>query len=140
MALPPSARSLLQSDRPAHLVTLDRDGSPQLTLAWVGLDGDTVVIGTLFDQRKLRNIRRDPRVSISVEAGTRNPMGLDEYLVISGRAEVTEGGAPALLADLARTYLGPDAVFPPMPNPPEGFIVGITPEKVGGVGPWRDEV
>lgn len=139
MQIPPSARRVLESDRPVHLITIDPDGSPHVTLAWAGLDGDTVVIGTLFDQRKLRNLRRDPRVSLSVEAGERSDIGLEQYLMVRGRAEVTEGGAPALLGDLARTYLGPDATFPPMPDPPDGYVIRITPERIGGVGPWRDE-
>ena len=52
-------------------------------------------------------------------------------------ARVTEGGAPAMLQGLAHTYLGPDVVFPPMPNPPPGFVTRITPERFGGVGPWN---
>jgi hypothetical protein len=47
-------------------------------------------------------------------------MGLDEYLVIHGRARITEGGAPELLQQLARTYLGPGVKFPEMENPPPG--------------------
>jgi hypothetical protein len=49
---------------------------------------------------------------------------------------VTEGGAPKLLQQLARVYLGPDVKFPPMDNPPPGYITHITVERVGGVGPW----
>jgi hypothetical protein len=49
---------------------------------------------------------------------------------------VTEGGAPELLQRLAAVYIGPDVTFPPMPNPPEGYILRITPDEVGGVGPW----
>ena len=52
-----------------------------------------------------------------------------------GRARITEGGAPELLQQLAQIYIGPDATFPPMPNPPAGYITHITPERVGGVGP-----
>ena len=53
----------------------------------------------------------------------------------SGHARVTEGGAAEILAELARTYLGPDVVFPPMPNPPPGFVVRITVDRVSGIGP-----
>jgi len=136
IAMPPSARTLLQSEAVAHVVTLNEDGSPQVTAAWVGLDGDEIVLATLPDQRKLRNIRRDPRVAISVESTDVNAWGLREYLVVYGTARVTEGGAAELLQDLAHTYLGPDVVFPNMPDPPPGFVTRITPERVGGVGPW----
>jgi PPOX class probable F420-dependent enzyme len=136
IALPASARALLQSEAVAHVVTLNEDGSPQVTAAWVGLDGDEIVLATLPDQRKLRNIRRDPRVAISVESADVNAWGLREYLVVYGTAGVTEGGAPELLQDLAHTYLGPDVVFPNMPDPPPGYVTRITPERIGGVGPW----
>lgn len=136
MALPPDARALLESDAVAHVVTLDRDGDPHVTLAWVGLEGDEIVFATLPDQRKLRNLRRDPRVAVSIETARVNEWGLREYLVVHGTARVTEGGGPELLQRLAHTYLGPDVVFPAMPNPPPGFVTRITPERVGGVGPW----
>ncbi len=134
--LPDSARALLESNRLAHLVTINADGSPQVAIVWVGLDGDEIVCAHLAEQQKLRNVRRDPRVVLSMEGHGRNPMGLDEYLVVHGTARVTEGGAPELLQRLAHTYLGPDVVFPPMPDPPAGFITRITPTRIGGVGPW----
>lgn len=135
--LPEPARALLQSDAVAHVVTLDPDGGPQVTSAWVGLDGDEIVLATLPDQRKLRNLRRDPRVAISVPSTVRNDFGLLEYLVVYGTARVTEGGGPEMLQRLAHTYLGPDVVFPPFPDPPPGFVTRITPERLGGVGPWN---
>jgi PPOX class probable F420-dependent enzyme len=134
--IPPEAREVLESDRLAHLVTLNPDGSPQVTCVWVGLEGDEIVSGHLGTRQKLRNIERDPRVALSIEAKTTNELGLQEYLVVHGRARIQEGGAPELLQRLARTYIGPDAVFPPMPDPPPGFVMRITVERLGGVGPW----
>ena len=134
--LPPSARSLLESDALAHLVTLNSDGGPQVTIVWVGLDGDDIVSGHLFEQQKVKNVKRDPRVTLSLEAPGTNAMGLREYLVVHGRARLEEGGAPELLQRLARTYLGPEVPFPPMPDPPPGFVMRTTPERIGGVGPW----
>ena len=134
--LPDSARAVLESDALAHLVTLNPDGSPQVTIVWVGLEGDEIVSGHLREQQKLRNVRRDPRVSLSLETGNTNELGLRECLVVHGRATVEEGGAPELLQTLARTYLGPDVRFPRMPDPPPGFRLRIVVERVGGVGPW----
>jgi PPOX class probable F420-dependent enzyme len=136
--LPESARAVLESDGLAHLVTLNRDGSPQVSIVWVGLDGDDVVSAHLFEQQKLRNVRRDPRVSLSVEAPGMNDIGMREYLVVHGRATIEEGGAPELLQQLAHTYLGPDVTFPPMPDPPAGFRLRIAVERVGGIGPWAN--
>jgi PPOX class probable F420-dependent enzyme len=134
--IPPEARGVLESDRLAHLVTLNPDGSPQVSCVWVGLEGDEIVSGHLGTWQKVRNVERDPRVALSVEAKRTNELGLQEYLVVHGRARIQEGGAPELLQNLARTYIGPDAVFPPMPDPPPGFVMRITAERIGGVGPW----
>jgi PPOX class probable F420-dependent enzyme len=134
-----SARALLESDAVAHIVTLNADGSPQVTAAWVGLDGDEIVIATLSDQRKLRNLRRDPRIALSIPSTNTNEWGLLEYLVVYGTAHVTEGDAPEMLQTLAHAYLGPDVVFPAMPDPPAGFVTRITPERLGGVGPWTTD-
>jgi PPOX class probable F420-dependent enzyme len=134
--IPPEAREVLESDRLAHLVTLNPDGSPQVSCVWVGLEVDEIVSGHLGTRQKLRNIERDPRVAISIDSKRTNELGLQEYLVVHGRARIDEGGAPELLQRLARTYIGPDAVFPPMPDPPRGFVTRITVERLGGVGPW----
>ena len=135
-SLPDSARAVLESPALAHLVTLNPDGSPQVSIVWVGLDGDEIVAGHLPEHRKVRNIRNDSRVALSLETGKRNAMGLTEYLVIYGTARITEGGAAELLQRLAHTYLGPGVRFPPMDNPPPGFITHITVDRVSGVGPW----
>ena len=135
-SLPDSARAVLESAVLAHLVTLNPDGSPQVTIVWAGLDGDEIVIGHLPEHRKIRNIRNDSRVALSVETGERNATGLNEYLVIYGTARVTEGGAPGFLQEQARTYLGPGIRFPPVDNPPPGYITHITVDRISGVGPW----
>jgi PPOX class probable F420-dependent enzyme len=135
--LPESARRVLDSDKLAHVATVDPDGWPQVTCAWVGLEGDEVVFATIPDQRKLRNLRRDSRVTLSIETGERNPYGLNEYLVVYGRARVDEGGAAEVLQRLAHTYLGPGVKFPPTADPPPGFVTRITVERVGGIGPWK---
>jgi PPOX class probable F420-dependent enzyme len=136
MELPPEARALLESDALAHLVTLNADGSAQVSIVWVGLDGDDLVTAHLRPQQKLRNVERDPRVALSLEGTATNAIGLREYLVVHGRARIEEGGAADWLQHLARTYIGPDAVFPPMPDPPPGRLLRITPERLGGIGPW----
>ena len=132
MSLPDSARAMIESGRLAHLVTLNRDGSPQVSCVWVGLDGDEIVSAHLVPtQKKLRNVRRDPRV-VALDRGNRDPApGLFQYLVVHGRARLTEGGAPELLQELAYRYLGPDVKFPPMPDPPPGIVMRITVERLG---------
>jgi PPOX class probable F420-dependent enzyme len=135
MQLSDEVRRALTAGRLAHLVTLQPDGTPQVTCVWVGLEDDEIVSGHLMASRKVQNIRRDPRVVLSMEAAGRSH-GLDHYLVVHGTARITEGGAPELLQRLARTYLGPDVRFPPRDAPPPGFVIRIAAERFGGVGPW----
>jgi PPOX class probable F420-dependent enzyme len=134
--LSPAVRALLESDAVATVVTLDPDGTPHVSSAWVGLEDGEIVIGTLDDQRKLRNLRRDARIALAIQSSVVNSWGLREYLVVNGTARVTEGGAAEMLQRLARTYIGPDAVFPAMPDPPPGYVTRVRIEKVSGIGPW----
>ena len=134
--IPESVRAVLESSALAHLVTLEPDGSPQVSIVWVGLDGDEIVAGHLAERRKVRNIREDPRVVLSFETNSHNERGLVEYLVIYGRARISEGGAPALLQQLAHIYLGPDVQFPPPSAVRPGYITHITVDRITGVGPW----
>jgi len=132
-----AARELIESGALAHLVTVNEDGSPQVSVVWVKAEGDELLAAHLDGrQRKLQNVRRDPRVALSFEAATANPVGMRHYLVVHGTARITEGGAPELLHELAQTYVGPGTDFPPMPNPPAGFLLRIAVERIGGNGPW----
>ena len=134
--IPDTVRAVLDAHPLGHLVTLDPDGSPQVTVVWVGIDGDELVVGSIGMRQKLRNVRRDPRVVVSFETDRANVIGLREYLVVTGRGRVTEGGAPELLQRLAYGYIGEHVTFPPMPDPPPGYVLRIAPERYGGVGPW----
>jgi len=140
VAIPDTARAVINSGRLGHLVTLNKDGSPQVTIVWVGTDGDEIVIAHLSEHQKVRNVRRDARVSLSIETDEVDPNGLTRYLVIYGKARITEGGAAELLQQLAYIYIGPGVKFPPMPNPPPGYVTHITPERFSGVGPWAARV
>jgi PPOX class probable F420-dependent enzyme len=135
-SLSKAARALLESAAVATVATINADGSVHLSSAWVGIEDGEIVFATLPDQRKLRNLRRDPRIALTVHSERVNEWGLEEYLVIEGTARITEGGAAAMLQRLAHTYLGPDVVFPAMPNPPPGYITHVKIERVRGIGPW----
>lgn len=134
--LPHSASALIESGRLAHCVTLNSDGSPQVSCVWVGLDGDEIVMGHIPQNAKVRNLRRDPRIVLSLQSDDRNEIGMQHYLVIHGTAAVTEGGAPELLQRLAEVYGGAGTVFPLPPDPPPGYVVRITIDRIGGFGPW----
>jgi PPOX class probable F420-dependent enzyme len=136
MDLHPEARKLIESDRLAHMVTLNADGSPQVTCVWVGLDGDELVTGHLPRNQKVKNVERDGRVAFSIEGEGLTEHGLRQYLVVRGSASIQEGGAAELLQRLAHVYLGPDVKFPPMDDPPPGYVIRTRPERVSGAGPW----
>ena len=136
MSLPDTAKGLIESGALGHLVTLNSDGSPQVTCVWIGVEGDELVSGHLANHRKLENVRRDPRVTLTFEGTEIQPPGLKEYLVVHGRARVEEGGAADLLQRLAHVCLGPDVKFPPMDDPPPGYVLRTTVERIGGVAPW----
>ncbi len=139
VGIPPSVREFLATGPLAHVVTLAPDGTPHVSLAWAGFDGDEVVFATFFetDQHKLRNLRRDPRVSLSFEAHEHTGEGLHPYIVIRGRATLTEGGALEVMDRLAEFYVGPGATFPLRDAPP-GVVAHVAVEKIYGQGPWRD--
>src|SRR6266851_3931705 len=132
-----SIHELIEKAPLAHLTTLNSKGGPQVTVVWVGIEDEEFVIGHLAMHQKVKNIRRDARVALSLLGDKTNAQGLREYLVIYGDARVTEGGAVDLLQGLARIYLGPNADFPPaaMRNIP-GYITRITPTRLAGIGPW----
>jgi PPOX class probable F420-dependent enzyme len=134
-----AARAAITGGNLAHMVTLNEDGSPQASVVWVGLDGDDVVSAHLGRYKKLRNVERDPRVTISMEVDGPFEAGglMKRHLVIEGIARVVEGGAPDLLRRLAEVYVGPGTGFPPPgTDPGAGFVLHVAPQRVRGVGPW----
>ena len=135
MKIPDSVRELLATGPFGHVVTLHPDGRPHMTMAWAGFDGDDLVFSTFYDQHKMADLRRDPRVSISFQAREFHGQGLHPYVVIEGRASVTEGGALAVMDSLAPAYIGQDQY--PMRDDPPGATFRVTVERVYGIGPWR---
>jgi PPOX class probable F420-dependent enzyme len=119
----------------AHLSTINADGSPQVSVIWIELDGDELVSGHMNRYAKLRNIERDPRVVLSFDAPRQPGVFMNPYAVVRARA-VAEPSDSAwdLLDRLSRVYVAPDMTFPAPKGP--GYIVRYSVERVGGVGPW----
>ena len=137
MKIPQSVRDVIEKGPLAHFTTLNSSGAPQVTLVWVGIENEEFVMGHLALHQKVKNIRRDPRVALSLLSDKTNAQGMREYVVIYGNARVTEGRAVPLLQRLAPIYLGPNADFPPaaMRNIP-GYVTRIAPARFAGIGPW----
>ena len=133
--LPAPLRELIEAGPMAHLTTINADGSPQVSVVWIGLDGDDVVSGHLGHYLKLRNMERDPRVALSFDAPRASGVFMNEYAVLRARATVEPSDrAWDLLDRLAKVYVTPDTTFPAPRGP--GWIVRYAVERISGVGPW----
>jgi PPOX class probable F420-dependent enzyme len=134
MQLPPAVRALFETHAQlAYLTTLNRDGSPQVTAVVVGLDGEDIVSAHLFRNQKVRNVERDGRVALTIQTPGHDAGGRQHYLVIYGQARAQEGGAADLLTRLS-------GAPPPIADPPPGYVLRITPERLSGLGrPYSSE-
>ena len=132
VALPESARVLLADRAYGHLVTTNPGGTPQTSMLWVDVEGDEVLINTSEGRAKMRNMRRDPRVLLSVQDRDEP----QNYLLIHGRVtEITAEGADEHIDLLAGRFLGLDSY--PFRQPGEQrLIVRIATDRLGGLGPW----
>jgi PPOX class probable F420-dependent enzyme len=130
VTLSDGARKLLEGRNFAHIATLMPDGSPQVTPVWVDYDGQYVLVNTAEGRAKPRNVRRDPRVALSV-VNQENPY---QMVSIRGRViEVTNQGADEHIDKLAKKYLGQDKY--PFRQPGEQrLIFKIEPEHVATYG------
>jgi PPOX class probable F420-dependent enzyme len=135
MTLPAELRALIETGPLAHLSTINSDGSPQVSVIWIGIDGDQLVSGHMSRYLKLRNIERDPRVVLSFDAPREPGVFLNPYAVLRARATVKPSDQTwDLLNRLTKVYLSPDAEFPAPRGP--GFTVRYSIERIGGEGPW----
>lgn len=126
-----AARAKLEAPNLGYLATVMPDGSPQVTPVWVDLEDDLVLVNTATRRVKARNMRREPRVAISI-ASNDNPF---DKVDIRGRvAEWIEGDeAYAHIDKLARKYLGQEK-YPWLQPGEERVIVKIEPEAVSELG------
>lgn len=124
--IPDNFKDLFKKQAFASLATLNADGSPQVTPVWVDYDGTNVLVNTARGRVKDRNLRRDPRVGVSIY----DPENPYRYLGIQGRVvDMTESGADAHIDKMAMKYLNKEKY--PFRTPGEvRVIVKIAPEKV----------
>lgn len=129
-AIPEKYRDLFSKKAFASLATLMPDGKPQVTPVWCDVEGDLVLINTAKGRQKDRNLRRDPRVALSL-IDPENPY---RYLELRGRVvEITEQGAAAHIDKMAKKYLGVDKY--PYKNPDEVRVIfKIQPEHATMMG------
>ncbi|MER5876255.1 PPOX class F420-dependent oxidoreductase [Streptomyces sp. NPDC001910] len=114
----------------ATIATIQPDGSPQLTITWLGRDGDDLLVSTTVGRRKEKNLRGDPRITVMINP----PNAPYTYAEIRGTAELTTEGGQELIDELSRKYTGKDyADFnPASKEDAERVVVRVTPRKVVG--------
>ena len=106
--LPDNWKAVLQKPVLVHLATLMPDGSPHSSTVWIDMEGDRLVINSTEGRLKDKNMRRDPRVSISAT----DPENPYKNLTVRGRVtEIVKQGADEHIDKLAKKYLGKD-VYP----------------------------
>lgn len=137
--LPASAQTLLGSDALAHVVTLDRDGLPQVSVVWCGIRDNDVLFCTEGNSAKVRNIRRNPRVVLSIEDEMRNAAGAQHHLVLHGEAEILGPADPKLCDELCSVYAGNRDHPINLRNSASAVTVAVHIHRIGGNGPWTQE-
>ena len=122
-------KALIEDTNLAHLVTLMKDGSPQVTPLWVDHDGTHVLVNTAEGRQKPLNLRRDPRVAISIV----DQKNVYRYAQIRGKVvEITTEGAWDHINKLARKYMGQDRAYGGSQSETR-IIVKILPEHISGM-------
>lgn len=128
--LPPTVKKILEDKAYGHVITFGESGKPQVTMVWIDVDGDDVVFNTAEGRLKPKNLRRDPRVIVSVQ-DRNDPQA---YMVFHGKATISEAGADQHIDKLAKRFLGADKY--PFRQPGEKrLIVRVKPDRIGGYGP-----
>lgn len=136
-SIPAPAEALLGSSALAHVVTRNRDGTPQVSVVWCGVRGDQVLFCTEGATAKVRNLRRDPVVVLSIEDEARNRLGTQQHLVVYGRATVLDSPVDKAMCDeLCRTYVGRSNHPLNLSRSATAVTVAVDVERIGGNGPW----
>ncbi|GAB3719126.1 PPOX class F420-dependent oxidoreductase [Amycolatopsis oliviviridis] len=126
VTLPEPVRELVDGKNFATVATLDADGGPQTSVIWVGLDDGDLVFSATEDRLKVRNLRRDPRASVSI-TDAENPY---RHTQLRGTVTITPDPEKTLPKTLSHKYLGKDA--PPEGPEVERVIVRLRVERVAG--------
>ena len=135
-SIPAPAEALLGSDALAHVVTTNADGTPQVSVVWCGVREDRILFCTEGSTAKVRNIRRDPRVVLSIEDEARNAAGTQQHLVVRGRAEVLGPADKALCDELCRVHVGRADHPQNLSRSGTAVTVAVEVDRLGGNGPW----
>lgn len=126
--LNPAIRRILDGTSFAHVATVAPDGSPHSVPVWVGTRGEQIVFLTGPQSRKARNLRRDPRVALSVTPAD-DPL---QPVIVRGRVVDWLSGDEGwqIVDELATKYTGQ-----PYPRQEERVVAIVEPERqIVGIG------
>ncbi|MCW2647046.1 MAG: class F420-dependent enzyme [Pseudonocardiales bacterium] len=94
------ARALFDSPEYATIATIEPNGQPQLSVVWVGRDGDDILISTIVGTRKHRNLQRDPRATVLLSPKDAPWI----YVEVRGTVTMTTEGGRELIEAFSRRY------------------------------------
>ena len=134
--IPAPVEALLGSDALAHIITSNPDGTPQVSVVWCGVRGEHVVFCTEGNTAKVRNLRREPRVLLSIEDEARNASGTQQHLVLHGHVLDVGPVDADLCNELCRTYVGRADHPLNLRHSATAVTVTIEIDRIGGNGPW----
>jgi PPOX class probable F420-dependent enzyme len=125
-SLSDTGRALLDDKNFATIATINPDGSPQTSVVWIKRDGDDLLMSTVEGRKKDKNLRRDPRVSVSV-FDLQQPYS---YIEVRGTATLSTEGGRELIDELSRKYRGEDYTA----DGPDAVrvVIRLTPDKITG--------
>jgi PPOX class probable F420-dependent enzyme len=126
VSLNEASRALIDGANFASIATLNPDGSPQASVVWVARDGDDLLFSTVVGRQKERNLRRDPRVSVTI-FDQQQPYS---YIEVRGSVTMTPEGGRELINSLSHKYRGED--YPVEPESTVRVVIRLTPQKVTG--------
>ena len=130
MTLPDELLALLRATSTCYIATLMKDGSPQLTQVWVDTDGEHVIVNSVDTHLKVRNLRRDPRVAVTIS----DPARPRRFFQVRGRAiSITKEGGPDHIEKMSHKYTGgPYSWYGGRDQ--ERVVITIEAHKISGMG------
>ncbi len=128
--LTPGVRALFEGKNFGHLATIMPDGSPQVSVVWVDIEGDNILVNTAEGRIKPRNVRRDPRVAISIYD---QDVPYKSATIKGEVIEVRSEGALENIHQLAKKYMDLDE-YPYLQPGDQRLLFVIRPDQVFGMG------
>jgi len=119
--VPPDVDEFLARPNPAVMGTITPSGDPRTVATWYVWDDGRVLLNLDAGRARLEDLRRDPRVSVSVF----DPESVYDYFEVEGTAELVLDGADEHISELSRKYTGKD-----FHTPKDRVIVKVTPRRI----------